>query len=301
MADRHAIRERLEAMAGQPTKDWLMPDTGLSAAIRYTVTFEDGSRVFVKAATDDATEQWLRTEYQALQSVPDRFVPRVIAWMDEPDRRPMLVVESLDRAHWPASHQGVDWREGDIDLVLAAVKDLSHVQAPTIFASTPPTDRHWPTLGRPGPDQDAYLALGLCSPTWLDRTAPHLVAAEASVDETGDRMVHGDVRSDNLCIDGDRVVFVDWANASRGNPDHDLANLLPALHLEGGPRPFDVMADGGAWAAAGSAALAHRVVNHQDIPAWLRDVLLRLSAIDLAWAASSLRLPQPDGIDWQSI
>ena len=54
----------------------------------------------------------------------------------------------------------------------------------------------------------------------------------------------GDVRSDNVCFWGSGVVFVDWAEAMRGNPDYDLACMLPTLQLEGGPRPFDVFPDG---------------------------------------------------------
>jgi hypothetical protein len=78
------IGERVERVLDQPVKEWVKPDTGLSAAARYSVTLADGSRVFVKAATDEPTEGWLRTEYLALQHVPERFVPRVVAWVDEP-------------------------------------------------------------------------------------------------------------------------------------------------------------------------------------------------------------------------
>src|SRR5438874_844346 len=53
----------------------------------------------------------------------------------------------------------------------------------------------------------------------------------------GDDLVHGDVRSDNLCFLGDRVVLVDWNWACRGNGMIDIAGWLPTLHLEGGPPP----------------------------------------------------------------
>ncbi|MEQ4210247.1 phosphotransferase [Actinopolymorpha sp. B9G3] len=295
------IRERIERVLDQPVKEWVKPDTGLSAAARHSVTLADGSRVFVKAATDEPTEGWLRTEYLALQHVPERFVPRVVAWVDEPGCHPILVVEDLRHAHWPASHQGVDWREGDIDRVLAAVADLCRVPAPSGLVPTRRGQGRWPALVREGPARAAFLELGLCSAPWLDHAAPALVDAEAGLDDTGDRLVHGDLRSDNICVDAERVVFVDWADASCGHAEHDLANLLPTLHLEGGPPPYDVMPTGAGWAAAGCALLVRRAVGERAAPPWLVKVFVRLAAIDLAWAAACLGLPQPDGLDWQAI
>ncbi|MBE1606516.1 hypothetical protein HEB94_003364 [Actinopolymorpha pittospori] len=296
-----ALGERLERALGQPVREWVEPDTGLSAAARYSVTLGDRSRVFVKAATDEQTERWLRTEYLALQHVPERFVPGVLAWLDEPGCFPVLVVEDLRRAHWPASHQGVDWRAGDIDRVLTTVSDLSRVQAPPGFVPSRQGPAHWPAFVREGPDRDAFLDLGLCSAAWLTDAAHLLVKAEASLDDSGDRLVHGDLRSDNICIDAERVVFVDWSTASRGHAEHDLAHLLPTLHLEGGPVPFDVLPAGRGWAAAGCASLARRVLDERALPPWLARVFVRLIAIDLSWAASCLGLPRPDGIDWQAI
>lgn len=286
------IRRRVEQALGRPTTTWAVPDTGRSGAIRHSVGLADGTRVFVKAATDDYTERWLRTEHLSLQHVPERFAPTIIAWLDEPGR-PILVTEDLSRAHWPASHQGVNWRPGDIDLLLTAVANLSHIEAPNVFSPTPRTRARWPGL-LCGPDRTAFLELQLCSEKWLDNAAPQLIAAESRCDEDGMSLVHGDIRSDNICIDGDRVVFVDWSHTSRGSADHDLAGLLPTLHLEGGALPYDVMPDGAPWAAAGAATLAYRV-HHDSLPDWLVPVMIRLIAIDLSWAASSLGLPSPDG------
>ncbi len=295
------IRERLERALGQPAKEWVRPDTGLSAAFRSSITLDDGNRVFVKAATDEQTERWLRTEYLALRHVPERFVPEVVAWLDEPGSYPILVVDDLGRAHWPASHQGVDWREGDIDRVLAAVVDLSRVRAPDVFLPSQRAPALWTALVREGPDRDAFLHLGLCSATWLSRAAAVIVDAEACLDGSGDRVVHGDLRSDNICIEPERVVFVDWSDVSRGHADQNLALLLPTLHLEGGPPPYDVMPDGGGWAAAQCASIVRRILDERGLPPWLASVFVRLAAIDLSWAASCLGLPQPDGIDWQMI
>src|SRR5262249_13807274 len=52
--------------------------------------------------------------------------------------------------------------------------------------------------------------------------------------------IHGDVRSDNLCIRGDRAVLVDWNHACIGDPALDVVAWLPSLALEGGPQPDDI-------------------------------------------------------------
>lgn len=295
------VRDRLERAFDLPVVQWVTPDTGLSAALRGSVTLGDGTSVFVKAATDEETEHWLRNEYLALQHVPARFIPGVVAWLDEPGSHPILVVDDLRRAHWPASHEGVDWREGDIDRVLAAVADLSRVEAPDVFFLAARGPALWPALVHEGPGRDSFLHLGLCSPTWLSHAAALLVEAEGSLDESGDRLIHGDLRSDNTCVEADRVIFVDWSHASRGHADQNLALLLPALHLEGGPLPYEAMPAGGGWAAAQCASLIRRIFDQPTLPTWLAKVLIRLTAIDLAWAASSLGLPRPDGIDWHTI
>jgi hypothetical protein len=150
------------------------PTCGLSAAERWIVRLRDGRTVFVKAAVDDATEGWLRTEAAVL----------------------------ADRA--------------------------------------------------------AFIGLGVCSRAWLDDVSHALVEVDESVDPSGDRLVHGDVRSDNIGLGGERVVFVDWSNARRGDPRHDLAELLPYLHLEGAPPPFSfARLAGGAARLAGARVSAH--------------------------------------------
>jgi aminoglycoside phosphotransferase (APT) family kinase protein len=104
--------------------------------------------------------------------------------------------------------------------------------------------------------------------------------------------VHGDLRSDNICLLPDRIVFVDWSGSGRGSGDTDLALLLPTLHLEGAPRPYDVMPDGAEWAAWQTGQLAVRAISG-NAPAWLIRVLIRLARINLVWAANCLGLDEP--------
>src|SRR5262245_35221112 len=96
-----ALRALVASELGRGPVHWHTPHTGLSAAQRFVVRFADGSSAFVKAAVDDQTERWLRTEYEILSSVGGSFVPRPLAWMEN-GQRPVLLVEDLSGAHWPA-------------------------------------------------------------------------------------------------------------------------------------------------------------------------------------------------------
>jgi Phosphotransferase enzyme family len=58
----------------------------------------------------------------------------------------------------------------------------------------------------------------------------------------GDHVIHGDLRADNVVATPDRgFVAVDWAWASLGSPLFDLVGVLPSLHLDGGPSPWEVI------------------------------------------------------------
>src|SRR5262249_60008756 len=115
------------AMGGE-IAPWRRPDCGLSAAQRFSVVLEDGRRAFVKAATDDVTAGWLRSEHRALAAVAREFMPRVLHWDDPAGGHPLLIAEHLD-GHWSASHAGVHWRPGDIDILLHGVDAMSATTA----------------------------------------------------------------------------------------------------------------------------------------------------------------------------
>lgn len=292
------LRSLVASAFGKAPARWLAPHAGLSAAQRFVVRFADGSSVFVKAAVDDPTEGWLRTEHEILSRVGGTFAPQPLAWVEEGDR-PVLVIEDLSGAHWPADHYPVTWKAGQFDLLL---ETLRHVAAATPPRSLPGAEwgfeRQWPLIAR---EADDFLALGLCSEAWLREAIDGLVEAERSLELAGDALVHNDVRSDNLCFVGERMVLVDWGSALRGNPHHDLAAALSTLPLEGGPDPFDVLPAGGSWAAYHAARSARRAYRETEAPEWLGRVLRRISTICLRWAARSLDLPRWTGPHWSEI
>jgi len=289
----------LEDTIGKKTVRWTVPDCGLSSALRFSVMLKDNSRVFVKASTDDLTEQWLRTEHLVLSSVRGAFMPYIVDWIDTPGIRPILISQDLSQAYWPASHNGVAWRNDDFDLLFDALQALSsHDVPPELPALQNRKLSIWSEIAN---NPDAFLTLGVCSAGWFRRSIDALMEAESNADVTGNCLVHGDIRSDNVCISGSQIIFVDWSHAARGNALRDLAKLLPTLYLEGGPAPYLVMPNGGSEAALACAGHVERLLTDRSMPQWLKKVFTQLIAIELEWTAQCQGLEKPDGIRWGSI
>lgn len=288
------LRNLLEDVIGKKSTHWIVPDCGLSSALRFSVQFEDKSRVFVKAATDEETEGWLRIEHFVLSSACAEFMPYVIEWVDMPSTLPVLITQDLSHAYWPASHNGVAWRDGDFDLLFSRIKQVASHEAPAALPGL--QNRKVSLWSQIANRPDGFLNLRICSEGWLSRSVDALIDAETNADVTGNCLVHGDVRSDNICILDSKPIFVDWSNAARGYALHDQATLLPTLHMEGGPRPYLVMPDGGREAASGSAMHIQRLMLDRSMPEWLKIVFTQIIAIELEWAAQCLGLDEPDGI-----
>jgi hypothetical protein len=293
------LQDLVEATFNTKTKDWKRPDCGLSAAYRYSVQLKDGSKVFVKAATDASTESWLRNEHLALSSVRGKFMPEVISWNEQPGGYPVLITRDLSDAYWPASHAGVSWRTGDFERLMEGLAELRNIEdVHLIPAITNEEYAAWLAIAE---NPESFLQLNFCTRKWFNHAITPLIEAEKNYDRTGESLVHGDVRSDNVCFAGSQMILVDWSHATRGNALYDIANLLPTLHLEGGPEPFDLMPDGASPASYLCGGLIQRLSYDNEMPEWLKKVFMRLIAIELGWAAKCLHIDKPDGAHWRSI
>ena len=95
-------------------------------------------------------------------------MPHVIDWIDKPGIHPILVTQDLSHAYWPASHSGVTWRDGDIDLLFSAIKELSLQTAPPgLPALQNREDSLWAQIaGNP----EEFLQFKLCSREWMERS-----------------------------------------------------------------------------------------------------------------------------------
>jgi hypothetical protein len=202
---------------------------GYTPALRQRARLVDGSTVFVKVPTNDVTRRMLEQEIEAYVALGRQpFAPEVLAATPE-----VLVLEDLSRSRWPPP-----WGSGDVDRVLATAE----LVAGTATGPLPSIEERWGGDIRcwGEVDVDAVAGLGF-DRGWVARLTDAGREIEASATFDGDALLHMDLRSDNLCLAGDRVVLVDWNGACRGERGLDEAVWAPSLALEGGPDPWDLL------------------------------------------------------------
>ena len=199
------------ALGGTPVAWRPVTRGGQTAASRWIATLPDGSTRFVKIAYTLDTAAWIRDERLFyVQHIGLPFLPRTLGW-DDDGERPVLVLEDLSDAVWPPP-----WDRGWVQAVLDG---LTQVADATISPEIPRVgagqfDREgWPEVAA---HREAVLALGLCGGDWLDACLSTLTETAHAAPLEGDRLLHMDVRSDNLCLRDDGVRFVDWNFACRG-------------------------------------------------------------------------------------
>jgi aminoglycoside phosphotransferase (APT) family kinase protein len=143
-------------------------------------------------------------------------------------------------------------------------------------------------------DAEPLLSTGLCSRPWLEQALPTLLETGRTCALEGDSFLHLDVRSDNLCLRDGRAVLVDWNLAHVGNPLLDVVAWLPSLKLEGGPEPWELVADSQGFAALLAGFFAARAgLPPPPTAPRVREFQLRQAEVALPWAAGELELPPP--------
>jgi len=284
------IQERLHSILNVRPVFMTSVSGGYTAAQRLIVNFADGRSAFVKVSTDPITAGWLRDEYRMYQNVHAKFMPDLLGWHDDGEK-PLLVLEDLSSGLW--SHT---WTP---DTIAAVLKTLDSVR------KTPPPDG-LKSLESMRPDlaswklialqPDGFLSLGRCSADWLNSALPTLIQSEDQAILTGSELLHLDIRSDNICILGDRVVFVDWNWACVGNSMFDVICWLPSVALEGGPAPEQIVAGEPNLVALIAGFWAFRAGLPPPHPgSEVREIQRKQLDIALPWSVKLLGLPPLDG------
>jgi thiamine kinase-like enzyme len=277
---------RVEHLLGRRPIAWDRPSGGYTHATRYIVKFADGDAAFVKAATDDLTAEWLLAEISLYQSMLGAFLPTVLA--ADTTRSPLLVLQNLSGAYWPPP-----WRPGDVELVVNSLAAIHATHAPTNLPSLAERRTRLESWHLVAAQSQPFLSLGMCSSEWLTEALPTLLAAEAQAPLSGDTLCHSDIRSDNICLIDQRVVFVDWNGACRGNGEFDLVAWLPSLYLEGGPAPEVILpeADPSLVALVAGYWAWRAPQPPPSLDSQVRDLQCRQLEVALPWAARRLGLP----------
>lgn len=198
----------------------------------------DGRRVFIKAVSPDQnpeSPELLRREAAVRAALPDDApAPRLLCFLEDGH----WVAAVFD--HVTGSLPVIPWDQDELRLVIDATWRLAELPAPpslpTIGKRYGPVLTGWRNLAASG-SLDGVLD------DWCARHLDRLASLEpAWVDAVGGAdLVHGDVRSDNVLIDGGRVTFVDWPAACLGQGLFDVVSMLPSVALEGGGEPEEVL------------------------------------------------------------
>lgn len=277
------LQQRVETLLGARVNSWQRVEGGYTPALRLVCRTDRGS-FFVKAGATPLTSEFVRREISVYRRLRGPFMPELVAWKDDAGT-PVLVLEDLSAHHWPPP-----WDERLIDRVLAQA-EVMHAERPDLepFAEVHGGRQEgWATVAA---DPEPFLSLGVVDAVWLEGALPALIEAEGRCTTEGDALCHCDLRSDNLCVAGDRAIFVDWNAACLSNPRLDLGFWLPSLQNEGGPPPDIILPDAPEVAAWVSGFFAARAGLPQvpDAPR-VRWVQQRQLTTALPWAARALDL-----------
>ncbi|MFF2520313.1 phosphotransferase family protein [Streptomyces sp. NPDC058086] len=224
------LRARLEDALGTAVTDAVTPAGGFGHQLAAALRLAGGRRVFVKAAPDDDPLTAANVhEAAVLDALPPGApapellgIHRAAGWT------------AVVMAHLDGPHPDLSPASADAGQTWALLDNLTSSPAPGPYAaavSTAPSTaaslHGWDELLS---DPPADLA-----PAARDRL-PQLAELEAAwpVLARGDRIVHGDLRADNMVRDHHLgVTFVDWAHATTGPACLDAASLAPQLILAG--------------------------------------------------------------------
>jgi aminoglycoside phosphotransferase (APT) family kinase protein len=258
-----ALREELEAVAGGRVVEDRSVLSGFSPGLASVLTFDDGRRLFVKAArtADEPVAADLhRAEAKVATRLPREIPSPRFAWGHGDGDWIVLAFDVVD-GHVPTT----PWDPDELDRVLAVLERIASVPGARAM-QLPPTGPDFADMSTGWRSLRDHPDPGLADLVpWAAEHLDALADAErgALVACEGESFVHGDLRADNILLTPEKVYLVDWPHASRGAAWLDLAMFLPSVVMQGVAgvtEPVTVSADaarrarGGTWAASTFAA-----------------------------------------------
>ncbi|MHC9046657.1 phosphotransferase family protein [Microbacterium saperdae] len=222
------IQRRVERVAGAEVREAQTQAGGFSAGIASRVSFDDGQRLFVKAVptTSEATFELYIREAEVLRAIPRDLPAAHLVDAFSQDDWTVLVIEDVEGRHPERS---------------VSSADTAHVLDAIAALATVPADRTLPLLSDELAD-DARSWSRLVTEGLLETTTPwcmanvdllRAAAERAPSAVAGDRLLHADLRADNILIDSSgRARLLDWPWAARGAGWEDALLYLLDLRVE---------------------------------------------------------------------
>ncbi|GAA4262556.1 aminoglycoside phosphotransferase family protein [Dactylosporangium darangshiense] len=230
------VRDGVVEILGEPVVETVSQVGGFSPGTADRVLTASGRRAFVKAVGSALNEQspaMHRAEAGVARRLPGGIpTPRLLGVHDDGDWV-ALVFEDVE-----GRHPHTPWVDDEVAAVLEALRRLAVpvTGLPSLRVDSEEDFAGWRRIAQdPPPGLDPWVAERL---DLLDELA---MAGLAALE--GDRLVHGDVRADNLLIRPDgSVVVVDWPFGCAGPAWFDTLTLVLNVRLYGGRLDDDVIA-----------------------------------------------------------
>ena len=231
----HDVRAAFEERLGGRVVEAVTQPGGFSPGLAARLRLDDGRRAFLKAVHEAAnpdSPDIHRREAGIVAALPPAAPAPRLLWSYDERGWVALCFEDVEGRH---PHE--PWTEGDLALVVAALKAMAAMLTPApIDPGFTAADRFrdavngWQIAHR---RQEAQLD------SWALRHLARLAELEAGapVASTGETLLHFDTRADNILIAGGRVYVVDWPWACVGAPWVDWVAMAPSVGMQGGPDP----------------------------------------------------------------
>jgi hypothetical protein len=248
------LRAEAERLLGARVTAARTQPGGFSPGAAARLELDNGGRAFAKATGTELnpdSARFHRREARIAAALPAAVpAPRLLGTAED-GGWVLLLFEDAD-----AALPELPWRPGELARVLDAMTGLAAALDPAPLAARPVTRARagiyqgWRQLLADG-------AAGAGLDPWARAHLADLAALEAgwAGAAAGTALAHGDIRSDNVLLSADRVLFVDWPHACLAAPWFDLVSMLPSVTLQGGPPPEAIAAAHPLTAAADQAAV----------------------------------------------
>src|SRR5436190_2854225 len=233
-----SVREAVEAGLHTNVVAATTQPGGMSPGVAARLELADGNRAFVKAVASEpnpySPEMHRREREVAASLPPEAPAPRFLFAHDDGDWV-ALVFEDVD-----GREPHVPWVPSELERVLDALTDLAAALTPAPVAARPAAEYLAEFFGgwRELAAQGGAEGLGAWAAEQLDALAE--LESHWPQAAVGQTLLHADVRSDNMLLTPDRVVFVDWPHACIGAAWLDLMAFLPSVAMQGGPHPWEI-------------------------------------------------------------
>jgi hypothetical protein len=232
------VRDAIEGRIGGRVVEAITQAGGFSPGLAARLRIEDGRRVFVKAVSEDAnpdTPGIHRREAEVVAGLPPEAAVPKLLWTYDEGGWVALGLTDID-GNTPAQ----PWRSDELDLVIEGLHRLQDLLTPPPLESDNAADA-FATEIRGWSELQSTNAFGL--DPWSTKNLDRLVELEASAPSLlkGATLLNFDVRADNIVIAHNKAYFVDWPWARVGPRFVDWLGLAPSVHMQGGPRPDDLL------------------------------------------------------------